>query len=66
MTLEVDEHLQKITAKKHVKKMRRILSGCVKNKLIPRNPLEGFNCSGGEKDVEPLEMSQVRAIYRKR
>jgi site-specific recombinase XerD len=65
LTLEAEEPLAEITAKKHIKKTRQILSGCLKNELINKNPLADFNCSGGDKDVEPLEMSQVYAIYNK-
>jgi site-specific recombinase XerD len=66
LTLHVPEPLAEITAKKHVKKTRQILKIAIRKKVIASNPLEGFNCSGGDKEVQPLELDQVEAIYRKR
>ncbi|MBB6130578.1 site-specific integrase [Mucilaginibacter lappiensis] len=65
MTLEVDKPLVEVTAKKHIKKVRQILGACVRYEFLAKNPFVDFNCSGGERDVEPLEMEQVQAIYRK-
>ncbi len=65
LTLEVDEPLEEVTAKGHIKKIIQILTGCVKDEAIPNNPLRGFKCSGGEKDVYPLEMAQVQKLYTK-
>lgn len=39
---------------------RRMCSG-----QITVNPLQNFICSGGDKDVAPLEYNQVMAIYNK-
>lgn len=65
LTLYAPKPLAEITAKKHVKKTRQIIKPAVKRKLIPGNPLEDFNCSAKEKEVQPLELYQVEAIYRK-
>jgi site-specific recombinase XerD len=65
LTLEVEHPLSDITAKKHVKKVRQILKAGVRTKQIPNNPLDGFNCSGDEKEVHPLEFQQVEMIYSK-
>lgn len=65
LTLYAPKTVAEVTAKKHVKKTRQIIKPAVKRKLIPGNPLEDFNCSAKEKEVQPLELNQVEAIYRK-
>jgi site-specific recombinase XerD len=65
MTLETTEPLSEVTAKMHVKKTRQIVGQCVTDEIITKNPLTGFKCGGGDKDVLPLEMAQVHAIYDK-
>ncbi|WP_214226612.1 site-specific integrase [Pedobacter sp. B4-66] len=65
MTLEVDKPLSEVSAKGHIKKLKQILKGCVSKEYITKNPIQDFKCSGGEKDVEPLEMEQVQRIYYK-
>ncbi|MBB1642792.1 site-specific integrase [Sphingobacterium sp. UME9] len=65
MTLEVDKPISAVTAKGYIKKLKQILEGCAKNKLIPLNPIKAFVCYGGDKEIEPLEFYQVNSIYRK-
>lgn len=65
LTLHIDEPLSEITAKKHIKKTRQIIKIGVTRKVISSNPLGAFICSGGDKDVMPLELTEVEAIYRK-
>jgi site-specific recombinase XerD len=65
LTLHISQPLSEITAKKHVKKIRQIIKIGVSRKVISSNPLEAFNCSGGDKDVMPLELTEVEAIYHK-
>ncbi|WP_316828586.1 site-specific integrase [Pedobacter miscanthi] len=64
-TFEIDKPLAEITAKGHIKKTIQILKGCVTNDFLQKNPIESFVCSGGEKDVEPLELEQVQRIIQK-
>lgn len=65
LTLEVDKPVAEVTAKGHIKKTIQILKGCVKNDYLIKNPIESFVCSGGEKDVDPLELEQVQRIIQK-
>lgn len=65
LTLTIDEPLSEVTAKKEVKKVRQVIKPAVKRKIIPVNPLEGFNCSTPDKEVIPLELFQAEKIYRK-
>ncbi|WP_342086443.1 site-specific integrase [Dyadobacter sp. OTU695] len=65
LTLHLDEPLSEVTAKKLVKWTRQIVKTGVKKKVIPSNPLEGFVCSGGNKEVLPLELFEVEAIHKK-
>ncbi|SDE88756.1 Site-specific recombinase XerD [Mucilaginibacter pineti] len=65
MTLEVEEPLAEVTAKMHIKKTRQIIEQCVTDELIDKNPLKGFKCGGGDKEVIPLEMSQVQEMFEK-
>lgn len=65
LTLRASQPLSEITAKKHVKKIRHIIKIGVTRKVISSNPLDAFNCSGGDKDVMPLELTEVEAIYHK-
>ncbi|SEN57204.1 Site-specific recombinase XerD [Mucilaginibacter gossypiicola] len=65
LTLEVEEPLSEITAKMHVKKSKQIAEYCVTNEWMDKNPLKGFKCGGGEKEVLPLEMADVYAIHQK-
>ncbi|MNY80143.1 hypothetical protein D3C86_2210570 [compost metagenome] len=51
LTLHLDEALSEVTAKKLVKWTRQIVKTGVKKKVIASNPLEGFVCSGGNKEV---------------
>ena len=54
-----------MTAKKQVKWTSQIVKIGVKKKVIASNPLVGFICSGGNKEVQPLELFEVEAIYQK-
>jgi len=65
MTLEVDKPVSEVTAKGQIKKLKQILQGCVSRDYISKNPIQNYICSGGQKDVEPLEMEQVQRIYYK-
>jgi site-specific recombinase XerD len=65
LTLHLDEPLSEVTAKKLVKWTRQIVKIGVKKKVITANPLEGFVCSGGNKEVMPLELFEVEAIHKK-
>lgn len=64
LTIDVEE-LAENTAKKHIKWTRQIVGNCLKKKLIKSNPMEGFKCSGGDKEVEPLEYHEVLTIFQK-
>jgi site-specific recombinase XerD len=66
LTLEVENPLAEITAKKEVKWTRQIVKIGVAKKEIPSNPMAGFVCSGGDKEVQPLELYEVDAICRKK
>ncbi|MBT2561283.1 site-specific integrase [Pedobacter sp. ISL-68] len=65
MTLEVNKPLSELSAKGQIKKLKQILTGCVTKEYISKNPIQGFKCSGGDKDVMPLEMEQIQRIYFK-
>jgi len=65
LTLEVDKPVAEVTAKGHIKKTIQILKGCVTNDYLVKNPIASFVCSGGEKDVEPLELEQVKRLIQK-
>ncbi|MCF2446956.1 site-specific integrase [Dyadobacter sp. CY345] len=65
LTLHQDSPLSEVTAKKQVKWTRQIVKIGVKKKVIASNPLEGFVCSGGNKEVQPLELYEVETIYQK-
>jgi site-specific recombinase XerD len=65
LTLHQEQPLSEVTAKKQVKWTRQIVKIGVKKKVIASNPLEGFVCSGGNKEVQPLELLEVEAIYQK-
>ena len=65
LTLHQQQPLSEVTAKKQVKWTRQIVKIGVKKKVIASNPLEGFICSGGNKEVQPLELLEVEAIYQK-
>jgi len=65
LTIHTSDPVAEVTAKKHVKRVRQIIKPAVIRKVITANPLDTFNCSAPEKEVQPLEMHQVEAIYRK-
>ena len=65
LTLEVIYPLAESTAKKHIKKTKQILGGCVNDELIISNPISSFVCGADETDIAPLELYEVDAIYRK-
>ncbi|SDF63732.1 Site-specific recombinase XerD [Dyadobacter soli] len=65
LTIHCSDTIAEVTAKKHVKRVRQIIKPAVIRKIIASNPLDGFNCSAVENEVQPLEMHQVEAIYRK-
>lgn len=65
LTIHTSDPVAEVTAKKHVKRVRQIIKPAVIRKIITVNPLDTFNCSAPEKEVQPLEMHQVEAIYRK-
>ena len=65
LTLHHEQPLSEATAKKQVKWTRQIVKIDMKKKVIANNPLEGFICSGGNKEVQPLELFEVEAIYQK-
>ncbi|WP_291036688.1 phage integrase SAM-like domain-containing protein [Dyadobacter sp. 50-39] len=65
LTLHLDMPLSEVTAKKLVKWTRQIVKTGVKKKWISSNPMEGFVCSGGSKEVLPLELYEVEAIHNK-
>lgn len=64
-TLEVDKPLDEATAKKHIKKTKQILKIGVKRRVISVNPIADFVCGGDQKEVLPLELDEVLAIYKK-
>lgn len=64
-TLEVDRPLDEATAKKHIKKTKQILKIGVKKRVITVNPIADFVCGGDQKEVLPLELDEVLAIYKK-
>lgn len=65
ITLEVDKPLAEVTARKEVKWIKQIVEIGVKKKYISSNPIDGFKCSGGDKEVLPLELYEVEAILKK-
>jgi site-specific recombinase XerD len=65
ITLEVPKPLAEITARKEVKWVKQIIEIGVKKKYISSNPINGFKCSGGDKEVLPLELYEVEAILKK-
>lgn len=65
LTLHQDQPLSEATTKKQVKWTRQIVKIGVKKKVIAGNSLEGFICSGINKEVQPLELLEVEAIYQK-
>lgn len=66
LTIEKDEPQAEVTAKKHIKWVRQIVSIGVKRQWIAANPLADFSCSGGDNEVEPLEYQEVISIYKKK
>lgn len=64
-TLEVDRPLDDATAKKHIKKTKQILKIGIKKRVITVNPIADFVCGGDQKEVLPLELDEVYAIYKK-
>lgn len=65
LTIYTSDPVADVTAKKHVNRVRQIIKPAVIRKIITVNPLDTFNCSAPEKEVQPLEMHQVEAIYQK-
>lgn len=65
ITLEVPTPLAEVTARKEVKWVKQIVEIGVKKKYISSNPIDGFKCSGGDKEVLPLELYEVEAILKK-
>jgi site-specific recombinase XerD len=65
LTLEVDYPLDDVTAKKHIKKTKQILAGCVTRESIENNPLQQYKCGGENKLVMPLEFDDVMKLYKK-
>ncbi len=65
LTIHTSDPVAEVTAKKHVKRVRQIIKTAVIRKIITANPLDTFNYSAPEKEVQPLEMYQLEAIYRK-
>ncbi len=66
LTLEAEKPLAEVTARKEVKWTRQIVEMGVTREEIGRNPMSGFKCSGGDKEVLPLELYEVEAIYSKK
>lgn len=64
-TIELEKSLSEITTKGYIKKIKQILKGCTSKNLIPKNPIHDYCCSGGEKEVAPLEMFEVQTIINK-
>lgn len=65
LTLKSDEPISEATAKTHIKKTKQILTQCVKKELLKTNPISDYNCYAEEKEVIPLELSQVQMIFQK-
>lgn len=64
-TIEIDEVLSEATAKKHIKKVKQIISIGVKEEIIPANPIAHFVCGGDTNEVIPLEFEEVLRIFHK-
>ena len=48
---------------KHIKRLLKIAK---KKKCLTEKPLEDFKTSGGDKEVQPLELYEVYVIYNKK
>jgi len=53
-----------VQAKTELDRLLMVLQTVIR-KVITSNPLEAFVCSAGDKEVMPLELPEVEAIYRK-
>lgn len=64
-TILIDESIQEVTAKGHLKKIKQILKESVSKRLIASNPIQDFSCACEEPIVFPLELFDVQKIYHK-
>lgn len=65
MTIKAPVKLIEPTAMKQIKKTKQILEHAVSLEWLDKNPLSKFKCKGDSPEVEPLELPEVLAIYRK-
>ncbi|WP_199119270.1 site-specific integrase [Pedobacter sp. ASV28] len=66
LTTLVEEPLAEVTAEKHVKNTKQIITAARKNEWVDVNRISDFKCKASSPDVEPLELYEVQAIYEKK
>lgn len=59
-------NLQEVCTRREMKHIKRLLKIAKKKKWLTENPLEDFKTSGGDKEVQPLELYGVYVIYNKK
>jgi site-specific recombinase XerD len=59
-------NLNEAAACKQIKNIKHILKQVTKLKWIVTNPIEDYQSSNGDKEVVPLEMNEIMAIYEKK
>lgn len=58
-------NLAESAAKRQIKHLKLMMKLAVKKKFLFHNPIVDFKCSGGDKEVVPLELHEVRRIHSK-
>lgn len=61
-----NSNLGEAAAKKQIKNVKQLISIGVDKSIISKNPCEKFRTSGGEKEVQPLELQEVLTIHSKK
>lgn len=61
-----NKNLAEAAARKQIKNIKQLLAIGVDKSIIVKNPMEKFKTSGGDKEVEPLELQEVMKIYEKK
>lgn len=59
-------NLQELAAKGQIKKIKQLLYLAENKNWLPENPISRYKSSGGDKEVQPLELFEVFKIYNKK
>lgn len=58
-------NLGEAAARKQLKNIKQLIEIGVNKSIITKNPISSFKTSGGDKEVQPLEIDEVYKIYSK-